>query len=75
MDQIFRKFSYLKDQFVDQIFKNPYDTNRNFVVQLLRENIPYFQHLSDTALKRIYYHALKKTYTYETNLFEIGDKC
>ena len=36
---------------------NPYDTNRNFVVDLLRENINYFQKESDEGLKRIYYHA------------------
>ena len=54
---------------------NPYDTEREWFVQVCQDSIDYFKYIDDDVLRELYYSAKHRYCDSGQSLFNVGDKC
>lgn len=68
------QFNDLKHSLENCILENPHDFEREYFVENVIRNIPYFQNCTGKILREIYYRGTMKQYNFNETLFNIGDK-
>ena len=74
-NEMFLCFPEMKKKMQDFITRNPYDRDREAVVNLIDNNIDFLQGLGKNQLRQMYYRAPIGLYDSGEKLFDIHDTC
>lgn len=65
----------LKQTMIDDIMSNPFDTEREWFVEVCQDSIDYFRYIDDDVLRELYYSAKHRYCESGQTLFKVGDRC
>lgn len=60
---------------IDDTMSNPYDTEREWFVQVCQQSIDFFRYIDDDVLRELYYSSKHRFCDSGQILFNVGDKC
>ena len=70
--EVFDQFRYLRNELKEFVFNNPFNSERQYVIELLKEKVPYLRNVDEDALKHLYYKSRYCVYDYGQMPFDLG---
>ena len=73
--ELFERFRSLRIEMIDFVYSNPFETERQYFIDLCRKRVPFFKKIKENTLKQIYHRSKQRFYDYGEKLFEVGQPC
>lgn len=75
LHQFFGKFPEIKEEMINEVISNPFDSEREHFLSICKNKIPFFLNLPDNLIRQVFYQCQHRFIYPDELLFDVGEPC